>query len=369
MSEKRAEAVICTENLRKNYNFIKELVSPAKVISVVKAEAYGHGAAEVCRILQSEGCGIFAVATADEGMALRNAGINADILILGVTPVSQVNVLAENAFIQTVNSREYAHALSAANTGAPVRIHVKVDTGMSRLGIYCHSAEDVSRSADDVEHIHSLPALHAEGIFTHFACSDEPDGEEMTQRQFGAFFALCGECERRGVRLGLRHCCNSAAILKYPQMRLDAVRAGILLYGLSPDGKPEPRLSPVMRVLSRVSQVTHLKKGDTVSYGAAFTADRDMSIATVSIGYADGIPRLLSGKADLMIRGRRARIIGRICMDMCMADITGIEDCSPGDEVEIFGGDISVNELADRMGTINYELLCSVKNRVPRRYV
>lgn len=368
MSEKRAEAVICTDNLRKNYNFIKELVSPAKVISVVKAEAYGHGAVEVCRILQSEGCGIFAVATADEGLALRHAGIESDVLILGVTPVSQCRVLAENGFIQTVNSVEYARVLNDANKYAPIRAHVKIDTGMSRLGLYCHTPDDTSRAAGDVLFIHSLPNIHAEGIFTHFACSDE-EGDEMTEKQFTAFSALCRECEERGAKLGMRHCCNSAAIMKYPHMRLDAVRAGILLYGLSPDGKDEPRLESVMRVLSRVSQVTRLKKGDTVSYGAAFTAERDMNIATVSIGYADGIPRLLSGKADVMIRGKRARIIGRVCMDMCMVDITGIDDCAPGDEVEIFGGGISVNELAERMGTINYELLCSVKNRVPRRYI
>ncbi|MBP5755338.1 MAG: alanine racemase [Clostridia bacterium] len=368
MSEKRAEAVICTENLRKNYNFIKELVYPAKVISVVKAEAYGHGAAEVCRILQSEGCGIFAVATADEGLALRRAGVESDILILGVTPLSQCEILAENAVIQTVNSRGYAEALNAANVYAPIRAHIKIDTGMSRLGLYCHTKKDVKRAADDAEYIHSLPNLHAEGIYTHFACSDE-DGDKMTEKQFSAFSALCAECESRGINLGLRHCCNSAAILKYPHMHLDAVRAGILLYGLAPDGKEEKRLEPVMRVIARVSQVTRLKKGDTVSYGAAFTAERDMSIATVSIGYADGIPRLLSGRADVVIRGRRARIIGRICMDMCMVDITNIGDCAPGDEVEIFGGTVSVNELAERMGTINYELLCSVKNRVPRRYI
>lgn len=368
MSEKRAEAVICTENLRKNYKFINGFVSPAKVISVVKAEAYGHGAVEVCRILQSEGCGIFAVATADEGLELRRAGIESDILILGVTPVTQAEILAENGFIQTVNTREYALSLDSAQKRVPIRVHIKTDTGMSRLGIYCHSVSDAERASDDVAAIHALKGLKCEGIYTHFACSDE-ENDTMTEKQFACFSAVCAAAKARGIDVGMRHCCNSAAIMKYPQMHLDAVRAGILLYGLSPDGKDEPRLMPVMRVIARVSQITHLKKGDTVSYGAAFTAKREMKIATVSIGYADGVPRLLSGKGDVVIRGRRAPIIGRICMDMCMADITDIEDCAPGDEAEIFGGAISVNEQAFRMGTINYELLCSVKNRVPRRYI
>jgi len=368
MSEKRAEAVICTENLRKNYNLICRMASGAKVISVVKAEAYGHGAAETCRVLQSEGCRIFAVATADEGLALRQAGIESDILILGVTPVPQAGILAENGFIQTVNSRSYAQSLDSQRTSAPVRVHIKIDTGMSRLGIYCHSASQCDTAAEDVAFIHSLPNLRAEGIYTHFACSDEPD-DVMTPRQFESFRAVCAAAKERGVDVGMRHCCNSAAILKYPQMHLDAVRAGILLYGLEPDGSDTHGLLPVMRVLARVAQITELRPGDTVSYGAAFTAEREMRIATVSIGYADGIPRGLSQKAEVVIRGRRAPLIGRICMDMCMADITGIKDCEPGDEVEIFGGEVSVNELARRMGTINYELLCSVKNRVPRRYI
>lgn len=367
MSEKRAEAVICTDNLRKNYRFISGLVKGSKIISVVKAEAYGHGAVEVCRILQSEGCGIFAVATADEGLELRRAGIESDILILGVTPVSQAEILAENKFIQTVNSREYAANLNDARTSAPIRAHIKIDTGMSRLGIYCHGVEDCGRAAEDVLFIHSLPHIKAEGIYTHFACSD--DDPVMTTRQFDAFCAVCEEAKKRGAKVGMRHCCNSAAILNYPEMHLDAVRAGILLYGLAPDGKDDARLLPVMRVVARVSQITELKKGDTVSYGAAYKAQKAMRAATVSIGYADGLPRRLSDKADVIIRGKRARIIGRICMDMCMVDISDIDGCEPGDEAEIFGGEVTANELAEKMGTINYELLCSVKNRVPRRYI
>ncbi len=366
MNGERVAAVINTENIKKNYRFAANLAGEAKVIAVVKADAYGHGAPEVCRALESEGCrcSMFAVATADEGERLRRAGIKSDILILGATPANRAGELSEYGFIQTVNSRDYAEALSAS--GKTVRAHIKVDTGMSRLGLYCHGEEDLTHCLGDIGYINSLKNIKCEGIFTHFACSDDTSSP-MTENQFRIFTALCGECENVGIDVGMRHCCNSAALLNYPHMRLDAVRAGIILYGHTPDGFDNSGLFPAMRLVSAVTQVGRLKRGDTVSYGAAYTADRGMDTAIISIGYADGFSRLLSGKAQVAVNGRRADIIGRICMDMCMADVTGIP-CAPGDEVEIFGGEISVNELAAKMGTINYELLCAVSGRVHRVY-
>ncbi|MDD4124567.1 MAG: alanine racemase [Eubacteriales bacterium] len=365
MSEKRVEAVIDTENIRKNYRYAKNLVGGTEIISVVKADAYGHGAVRVCRALENEGCRIFAVAAAEEGELLRKAGIESDILIMGITPVSRAAELSEYGFIQAVNCAEYATALSAGS--GTVRVHIKVDTGMSRLGLYCHGDNDITEAAGSIAYINSLKGLKCEGIFTHFACSDNALSE-MTKTQYRVFNALCDECESRGIDLGLKHCGNSGAIINFPGIKLDAVRAGIILYGYMPDGSMNPALYPAMRLTSTVSQTGRLKCGDTVSYGALYNANCDIDIAVISIGYADGFSRLLSGKANVLINGKKAGIIGRICMDMCMADITGIP-CAPGDEVEIFGGGISVDELALKMGTINYELLCAVSGRVPRRYI
>lgn len=365
MIKKRAEAVISTENLRKNYRTIKNKAGSSQIIAVVKADAYGHGAVEVSHILEEEGCGIFAVASVEEALLLRDGGITEDILILGVTAPEYAETVSKQSFIQTVNSTEYA--LSLNSEGYPIRAHIKLDTGMSRLGLYCHRTEDVFSAAESVKQIHKLPNLHCEGIFTHFATSDEKDSS-MARKQYRLFKAVCDSCMAEGVEVGIRHCCNSAAILFYPEMHLDAVRAGLLLYGLMPDGSESKELFPVMTLISRVSQITKLKKGDTVSYGASFTADKDMTVAAVSIGYADGISRVLSGRFDVTINGKKCRAVGKICMDMCMFDVTDA-NCSVGDEVEIFGQTVSANKLASDMRSINYELVCSVRGRVPRTYI
>lgn len=364
MNDKRVKAIINLNSIRQNYRYIKSLAPDTQVIAVVKADAYGHGAVRVSHALEEEGCGIFAVASAGEGVILRDSGIKGDILIMGITPVSQLKILSEYGFIQTVNSVEYAKALSDSDVN--IQVHIKVDTGMSRLGLYCHGKDDAGDAAEKVRQIHSLKGIKCEGIFTHFACSDDVSSQ-MTNNQYNAFIGLCEKCESLGLNLGLKHCCNSGGIINFPQMKLDAVRAGIILYGYMPDGSRNTSLNPAMRLVSRVLQVGKLKKGDTVSYGAYYTAERDMDIAVVSIGYADGFSRLLSGKVEVAIRGKRVKAVGRICMDMCMADITGAE-CYPGDEVEIFGGIIPADEDAAKMGTISYELLCGITGRVDREY-
>lgn len=365
MNCQRVKAVINTGNIRHNYNYIKTLAGDAKIIGVVKADAYGHGAAKVAKVLESEGCGMLAVATAEEGEKLRKAGIKSDILIMGITPVGLVKTLSANNFIQTVNSVEYARQLS--DTGFGIRVHIKVDTGMSRLGLYCHGEDNIEETALSVFHIHSLKGIKCEGIFTHFACADDISSSK-TSTQYNVFSALCKKCEAMGLNLGLRHCSNSGGIVNYPNLKLDAVRSGIILYGYMPDGSENTSIRPAMKLVATVLQKGKLKRGDSVSYGASFKTDRDMDIAVISIGYADGFSRLLSDKAEVVINGKRAKIIGKICMDMCIADITGIE-CAPGDEVEIFGGEISAEENAKKMGTISYELLCEVTGRVPREYV
>ena len=365
MTEKRAQALINIENLIHNYKYIKSKCVSSRVIAVVKADSYGHGAVEVCRVLESNGCDMFAVATVAEGITLRDNGIKSDIIILGYTPTEYAHYIAEYDMIQNVNSVSHARELN--EVGIKLRIHIKVDTGMSRLGIYCHSADETDAAFADVKAIHDLENLKVEGIFTHFSCADVPESD-MTEKQFASFKALLDRCEREGVDVGMRHCCNSAALLAHPEMHLDAVRAGIIIYGLDPAGKNNGALRPVMSFVTQVAQLTRLHKGDAVSYGGAFVADRDMTAATLSVGYADGMFRGLSDGGEVYINGRRVPILGRVCMDMCMADVSGI-DCSVGDRAEIFGEHISVNEQAERIGTINYELLCALKSRVPKIYV
>lgn len=342
------------------------LAGEAKVIAVVKADAYGHGAVEVARSLREAGCGAFAVATEDEGVSLRQAGIAENILILGHTPAAFAKTIGEYDLVQTVFSLEYAKALS--DTGQKIRTHIKIDTGMSRLGLYCHAKDDIPSAAREIAQIKSLKGIQNEGIFTHFACADDVSSP-MTAKQYELFTTLCEQCEDAGTDIGIRHCSNSAAIQNFPEMKLDAVRAGLILYGITPDGSaPDPNLRPAMRLVSEVVQIRALKPGDTVSYGAAYTAKRDMRAAVVSIGYADGFSRLLSEKAQVAIKGKRASVIGKICMDMCVADVTEIP-CAPGDEAEIFGGVIPVEELAKNMGTISYEPLCEISGRVTRIYI
>ncbi len=368
MLKNRAEAIINTENLAHNFKKIRAMAGGSRVISVVKADAYGHGAAECAHVIERCGGDMFAVASADEGAALRESGIAGDILVLGISTAEEQKRLHEFDLIQSVASREYADELGAL--GYPVRIHIKIDTGMSRLGFYCHGEEDTAAAYEAVrDALEKNKSLKCEGVFTHFACSDEPY-DSMTRRQFGAFSAFCGLCEKGGLGLGMRHCCNSAAIVNFPEMHLDAVRAGILLYGLSPNpGVTDAAgLLPCMTLKANVVQLSHIRKGDTVSYGAAFVSDCDMTVATLSVGYADGLLRALSGKADVVIRGKKAKMVGKICMDMCMADVSGI-DCEVGDEAVIFGDGQSADRLAELAGTINYEILCSVRNRVSRRYI
>lgn len=364
MTEKRAQALINTENLMHNYKYIKSKCPSSRVIAVVKADAYGHGAVEVCRVLEENGCDMFAVATVAEGVILRENGVKGDIIILGYAPTEYAHYVAEYDMIQNVNS--VSHAKELNEVGIKLRIHIKIDTGMSRLGIYCHSANETDAAFESVKEICALPNLKTEGIFTHFACADDSNSD-MTERQYASFKALLDRCEKEGVSVGMRHCCNSAALLTHPEMHLDAVRAGIIIYGLDPAGNESKVLRPAMSFVTHIVQITHLSAGDTVSYGGAFTAKHDMTAATLAVGYADGMFRGLSD-GEVYVNGRRVPILGKVCMDMCMVDVSSV-DCSVGDRAEIFGEHISVNEQAKRIGTINYELICALKSRVPKIYV
>ncbi|MBQ3229559.1 MAG: alanine racemase [Clostridia bacterium] len=352
--------------IKQNYNYIKKLVGNSRVMAVVKADAYGHGAEKIAKSLEAIGCNDFAVACLSEAQELREYGIKGNILILGPTDTAFIGEVIEGNFIQTVDSLEYASAIAKKGK---VRVHVKVDTGMSRLGIYCHSNADVKASADSIAEIADNESLKIEGIFTHFADSDG-ESKDFTANQFGIFSALLDELDSRGISVGLRHCCNSAATLRYPEMHLDMVRAGIILYGLMPsESVSDSSILPAMKLSARVCAVHELKKGDCVSYGCTYKAERDTRIAVISIGYADGFSRVYSGKELISINGKRFATVGKICMDMCMVDI-GLEfDCSVRDEAVIFESSADIEALASAMGSINYEILCSLKNRVRLKYI
>ena len=378
MSEflKRTWAEIHLDRLQGNFQAIQASLAPgSQAMAVVKADGYGHGAAAAAKALRQAGAAWFGVSNLEEAVQLRRAGIDGDILILSFTPPEEAGRLAEFAVTQTALSRPYAEELDAAAqaAGVRVRVHLKVDTGMSRVGFLYHREGDEA-VLDDMAAACRLPHLTAEGIFTHFASADEEEDGGFTRRQFALFMDAVRRLEKRGVSFALRHCCNSAATLRYPEMHLDMVRPGIILYGLSPAHWMEGMLplDPVMELKTTVSMIKDLPADTPVSYGRIYTTGEARRVATVPIGYADGYPRVLSNRADMLLAGRRVRVVGRVCMDQCMLDVTGL-DVRESMVATVFGRDgeafLPVEELADHMGTINYEVVCQISKRVPRLFV
>ncbi len=374
---KRTWAQVDLSALRHNYREIRRKVRPeAKIMAVVKADCYGHGAEYCAKTLESCGAEWFAVSNLEEACQLRSCGIDKPILILGYTPPECAAQLWETGISQAVFSEEYAEKLSQAadEAGAVVNIHLKIDTGMGRLGLLYYDGERDAEAVRAAVRICGRKGLRAEGIFTHFASADETEGEEFTRLQFRRFTELTDRLADAGVTGLIRHCCNSAGSFRFPEMNLDMVRPGIILYGLDPSGEVKGYLDlhPVMSLKSVVSHLKEVGPGMTVSYGRTFTAKEPMRVATVPIGYADGYNRLLSGRADMLVNGRRARVVGRVCMDQLMLNVTGIPDVSAGREVTVFGSEggktVSVDELASLCGTINYETVCLIGKRVPRIY-
>ena len=366
----RTWAEIDLDALVHNFDIIKKEAAGAKLMAVVKADAYGHSARIVAPLLEQHGADAFAVSNIEEAITLRGCGITRPILILGYTPVSLAAQLYLNDISQCVYSPEYARDLSerACADGVKVKIHIKLDTGMSRLGFDCRDG-----SLSGIEEAIAAARLNGfvfEGIFTHFAVSDRTETEEdgFTDGQYRRFSVAVEQFERAGLKAKYRHCCNSAAFCLDNDKHFDLCRPGIILYGLTPSSALTLKedFIPVMTVKSVGSMVKKIKKGDTVSYGRTFTADREMKIATVTAGYADGYPRLLSNKGYVLINGKRANILGRVCMDQLSVDVSDIADVKQGDEVILFGKMLPVEELADMCGTINYEIICGISPRVPR---
>ncbi len=371
-TQTRTWTEIDLSNLEHNYRALRAMLPQGcRFLGVVKADAYGHGAVQVARRLDTLGAEYLAVACLDEALELRQAGITTPILILGYTPVERTDSLLEGGITQTVYDVDMAKALSdaAMAAGKPLKIHVKADTGMSRLGWLCGEA-DQSAAVEAIAQVCALPGLEAEGIYTHFANAD--GDEDYTMLQFTRFLDLLEALKDRGITFAIRHCAASAAALKFPCTHLDMVRPGIALYGHYPDpsceGLDGPGLRPVMTLKTRVASVKTVPAGTPVSYGCTHVLDRETKLAALTIGYADGLPRLCSDRLEVLVKGSRAPIVGRICMDMCMADVTGL-DVAPGDEVEVFGEHLPIEDVAALAGTIQYELLCAVSPRVHRAYL
>ena len=369
---KRTWAEISLDNLTHNFETIRRQVGPkAKLLGVVKADAYGHGAVRVAKHLERLGAGYLAVSNLDECEELRVNGITLPILMLGFTPADQAERILKNDMTQAVPNLAIAEAYSSAavHAGGTMKVHIKLDTGMGRLGFQCDDAH-FDASLRDILKILTLPGLDVEGVFTHFCVSDEAADEcvEFTKIQHDRFLRMIDAVETQGnFRFRLHHCCNAGGIASYPEWAWDMVRCGIILYG-SGELAERMGMEPVMALKSRVAVVRDLAPGTSVSYGRTYFTTRKSRIAVLPLGYADGLHRALSNRMEVLTPYGRAKQVGRICMDMCMIDVTDLPEVKSGDEVEIFGKNVLCAEDAAACGTIPYELLCAVSKRVPRHY-
>ena len=370
--EYRVYAKINTENALHNLSLLRSLVKDGtEIMAIVKENAYGHGAVALSKLYNAQGVTHFGVSSQEEAQELRDAGIKGEILVLGRLPASGAGDAVKNGITCMLSSLKEAEELSAAaakcGKGAVLPAHIKVDTGFSRYGFYLHGEDCIPRTVSEIKAIKALPNLKINGIMTHFADADN-SASDFTDRQFSVFSKLLKALEKEGVDCGMRHCANSSAILTKPETHLDMVRAGIALYGISPSRDAmfdKYDLRPVMGLYTKVTQITKLRPGDRVSYGGRFRTDTDRTLATLGIGYGDGYSRLFSGRDCVIIRGKRYPVVGNICMNACMADVTG-SDVKEGDEAEIFGESKPVSELSSLIGTIDYEIICMISERVKR---
>ena len=369
---KRTWAEISLDNLTHNFETIRRLVGPkAKLLGVVKADAYGHGAVRVAKHLERLGAGYLAVSNLDECEELRVNGITLPILMLGFTPADQAGRILKNDMTQAVPNLAIAEAYSSAavHAGGTMKVHIKLDTGMGRLGFQCDDAH-FDASLRDILKILTLPGLDVEGVFTHFCVSDEAADEcvEFTKIQHDRFLRMIDAVETQGnFRFRLHHCCNAGGIASYPEWAWDMVRCGIILYGTG-DLAERMGMKPVMTVKTTVSTIKDFAPDTSISYGRQFFTTRPSRIAVLPIGYADGLFRALSGKLRVLTPYGEAQQVGRICMDMCMIDVTDLPQLKVGDEIEVFGEHQLIETAAKQCGTISYELLCAVSKRVPRYY-
>lgn len=374
MSDKRIKAVINKTAVKENLlNLYNVMDVPVPIMCVIKADGYGHGALELASIYEemNEVCG-YATATAEEALSLRNAGIKKRILILGATFEDDYDELIKNNIDLTVFSYDAASIMNehARKLGLTANVHIKTDTGMSRIGLTPDEA-----GCEIVCRINELENINIIGLFTHFAKADETD-KTSAYNQLNRYKKLLSLINEKGIDVPIRHCSNSAALLELKEARFDMVRAGIVLYGLWPSNeiiKENVTLKPVMSLISHIVYVKEISKGTQISYGGTFEAAQRMRIATIPVGYADGYPRMQSNKGRVIINGQYAPILGRVCMDQMMVDITNIPDAVIGSEVILMGASgnaaITAEEIGDISGRFNYELVCDITKRVPRVYI
>ncbi|MDO8589085.1 MAG: alanine racemase [Armatimonadota bacterium] len=365
-----ASAEINLEAIRGNLRAIRRKTgSGVRMMAVVKANAYGHGAVNVARAALDGGADTFGVAHVEEAVDLRQAGITSPILALGISSHKETEEILAHDLAATVCDMEFARALSAsaAKRGKNARVHVKIDTGMGRIGVRLNDA------ASFVEQISSLPGICVEGIFTHFPSADEED-RGFTCRQIEDFRSLLARLEERGLRPPLAHAANSGAVLDYPDSYLDMVRAGLIMYGCYPSdcASRSIAIAPALTFKTHVVFVKEIDKDDSVSYGRTFKAARKTRVATIPVGYADGFSRRLSNRGQVLLRGRRVPVIGRVCMDQTMLDVSEVPEARVGDEVILYGSQgnetVSVEDIARMIGTAPHDVLCAIGQRVTRIY-
>lgn len=370
----RTWAEIDLNAIKYNFNSVREKTN-ARIMAIVKADAYGHGVKEVAEVLAKEGVYAFGVATADEALELRNLGFKHLILVLGVIFDEDYHTMIQNDISITVTSYHEAKAISlkAAELNKDALVHIKLDTGMGRIGFVC--GDDDEKVSDEIVKICNLDNISLQGIFSHMAKADETN-KAYANMQFNKFTKMCSMLEAKGVDIPIKHIANSAAIATLPHTHMDMVRMGIVTYGLNPSDEVNENhisLKPAMTLKTKVSGIKTIEHDSPISYGGRYIAKKGDKIATIAIGYADGFSRVLSDKAKVLINGKEANVVGNICMDQCMVDVTHIDNINIGDEVIIFGTDgnntITVDSVAHLLGTINYEVVCSVARRVPRAYI
>ncbi len=371
--ERRTWAEIDLDALAHNMRGIRKITNPnALIMAVVKADAYGHGVGECAKTLLENGADRLAAATLYEAIELRKKFKEVPILILGSSMEEEAEEIVLNDITPTVYSYELAKTFSemAVKLGKSVKIHIKIDTGMSRIGFVAMDSGNET-IVKEIKAISKLPMLQIEGIFSHFATSDEAE-KDYTHLQFKRFMNVCNLLEAEGVRIPIKHICNSAGIMMYPEYHLDMVRPGVILYGMYPSDdvdKSRLDLKYVMSLKSIITYVKEIEPGRGVSYGREYIADGAARIATVPIGYADGYSRMLADKARIDVGGTLFPIAGRICMDQCMIDVSSVNNISRGDEALIFGnGAVTADDIARWLGTINYEVTCILSRRIPRIY-
>lgn len=360
------------EDLAHNMREIKSLCKTEEIIAVVKADAYGHGALDIAPVLLQNGATKLAVAVVNEAVELRRGGINCPIMILGFTPDRLVESLIKYDIEQTVYTYELAEKISklAVESGKNIKVHIAVDTGMGRIGF----TPDIN-GINEVYKISKLPNIILEGLFSHFSSADDKD-KSYTNMQFEKFNWFYGKLKEKGININIRHIANSAAIIDLPETYLEAVRPGIIIFGYYPSeevSKDKMDLKPVMSLKTNVVHIKKMGAGEYISYGKAFKTEKESIIATLPVGYADGYTRFLFGKGKVIVKGQYAPVVGRICMDQCMIDVTHIPNVQMGDEVILMGEEnglkITADEIARNIGTINYEVICMISKRVPRVYL